>query len=151
MVLLNSKEVRFVRVVGFLMRIFGVVFHVLLGIVMLAVSSVALLSQAHNLHIQVLPWQGAALTWWLFGAGLASIVLALLAFRRILPILFVLWSLAVFIMLVRGYLLTGYSFAFGGGFSSALLLIAGALLAVVGSLLQVRQGIRQYKHSSAVA
>jgi hypothetical protein len=140
-----------VRVVGWLMRIFSFAFHIVLGVVMLAVSSVTLLSGAHSLQLQVLPWQGAALTWWLFGSGLASIVLALLALRRKLPVLFVLWTLAVFVMLLRGYFLTGYNFAFGDSFRSAVLLVLGALLAVLGSLLHARRELRQMKQSSVVA
>jgi hypothetical protein len=140
-----------VGVVGWLMRIFSLGFHIILAAVMLAVSSIALLSGVHNLQIQVLPWQGAALTWWLFGAGLAGVVLSLLALRRKLSVLFALWTVAVFVMLLRGYFLSGYNFSFDGGFLSAVLLVVGALLAVLGSLIQARQDLRQLKQSSVVA
>lgn len=122
---------------GLVMRIYSVAFHVLLGLVMLAIGFVAWASGQHTLHIGVLPWTGATLTYCLLGFGVAAIVLALLAFKRVLPILFTLWCLAVVVMLVRGYFLSSYYLG-SSGFSTAVWLTLASLAALAGSALQLR-------------
>ncbi len=126
------------RVVSMVLRIISFLFHILLAAFMLAASTLAW-SGGHNLTIEILPWQGAALTWVLLFAGLAGLVIAGLAFKRTLPLLFVLWNLAVLVLLVRGYFFSSYSFGPGGGsLSTALWFVLAALVAMLGSWVQFR-------------
>ena len=87
----------------------------------------------------------------LFGSGLAGLALGVLAMRRKLQVLFVVWTLAVFLVLLRGYFLSGYSFAFGRRFHVAVLVVLGALAALAGSVLQVRREVQGLKQRSASA
>lgn len=120
------------------MRVFSFLFHLLLIASLLAASILAWFS-GHNLTLGMLPWQGEALTYWLFGSGLAGLLIALLAWKRILPVLFLLWNVAVLAMLVRGYFFTSYNFGPGGGsLSTALYLVLAALLAACGSAIHLR-------------
>jgi hypothetical protein len=130
------------------MRVFSFAFHLLLGLVMMAIGFVAWVSSQHTLQIGFLPWQGPALTYWLFFAGLAGVLLTVLAILRVLPFLFSLWSLAVVVMLVRGVFFSGFNFGYAANTvgaalesvagSTAFLLLLGALLAAVGSVVQLR-------------
>lgn len=136
--------------VGLLLRIFSFAFHLFLGVVMAAIGFVALVSGQHTLQMGFLPWQGPALTYWLLGGGIASVVITLLAIRGIAPILFVFWSLAVVIMLLRGYFFSAYNFG-AGSVSNALYLTAGSLLALAGSAAQMRQGKAVPRRQSVIA
>lgn len=130
------------RVVGVVLRIFSFLFHILLMAFMLAASILAW-SGGHNLTIEILPWQGAALTWWLLFSGLAGLIIAGLALKGILPVLFVLWNAAVLVLLVRGYFFSSYGFGPGGGsLSTALCFVLAALVAMFGSWLQFRPSRR---------
>ncbi|MGD0015473.1 MAG: hypothetical protein ABSD56_13795 [Bryobacteraceae bacterium] len=124
--------------VGLVIRIFSFVFHILLGLAMMAISLVAWTSGQHTLQIGFLPWQGLGLTCLLSGFGLLAVIVTLLAIKRIVPVLFLVWSLAVLVLLVRGYFFSSYTFA-RGGFLGAVCFVAAALLAVLGSLAQLRQ------------
>lgn len=127
------------RVVGLIMRVFSFLFHLLLTVLMLAASTLAWFSN-HNLTLRMLPWEGEALTYWLFFSGLAGLLITLLAWKRILPVLFLLWNVAVLVMLVRGYFFSSYGFSPGGGsLQVALYLILAALVAACGSAFHVRQ------------
>lgn len=126
-------------VIAAIMRIFSFVFHSVLAFFMLAVSMVALLNGSHNLQIELLPWTGAALTYWLLGLGLAGLVIVLLALRGTLRILFLLWAVAVVIALVRGYIFSPYLFDDWSHFRSALYFILASVVAAVGGWLQYRR------------
>jgi hypothetical protein len=114
------------------MRYFGYVYHGLLALFLLAISSMTLASGMHTLHLDMLPWTGASLTYWLFGGSLVGLLTVVLAAKRILPALFFLWSLVVFALMVKGYIFSGHFFD-TGELSLALYLIAGALLSLLGS------------------
>ena len=90
-----------------LLRVYAYVFEGLLALFFLAVAAMALLSNA-PLGLGFLPWKGDALPRWLLGScvfGLLSLVLALAGKLRVL---FFLWSLAVLVMLFRGFFLSPY-------------------------------------------
>lgn len=126
------------------MRFFSLVFHGLLGLSLLGLSLLPLLGGAHNLRLDMLPWTGKALTYWLLGLslfGLASVVLAI--FGKLRPLLFT-WSVAVLAMAVRGYYLSPYQFS-PGEFWQVLGLTFGAFLAVVGAWFQLRHEPADYK------
>ncbi len=123
------------RVIGLIMRFISFVFHLVLTLFMMGVAAVAWLSGNGSVRLGMLPWTGTTLNYVLFFGGLLGLALTVLAFFRTLPFLFVLWNLAVVVMLVRGYFFSSFSFGLGGGsVSFALYLIAAAAAALVGSL-----------------
>ncbi len=138
------------RAVGLIMRLLSFLFHLVLIAFMLAASILAWFSN-HNLILAMLPWEGPALTYWLFGSGLAGLLIALLAWNRILPVLFLLWNVAVLAMLVRGYFFSSYKFpADGSGLMFALYLTLAALLAACGSFFHLRQSRHAARRQSVL-
>lgn len=120
-----------------LMRVFSYLFHGLLTLFLLGIALVAL-SSGQSLQLPMLPWQGQTLTWWLLCgalAGLASVILAI--FRKWRP-LFFLWSLAVLVLMARGFFFSHYYFAGPPEFHRALYLTGGALIAAFGAWFQSR-------------
>jgi hypothetical protein len=75
----------------------------------------------------------------LLGAGIFGILVLLLALKGTLRFLFFLWSLAVFVMLFKGYFLSSYQFS--GGFRGIALLTLGALVAIFGAWFQMTRNI----------
>jgi uncharacterized membrane protein len=120
------------------MRVFSYLFHGLLTLFLLALSVVAL-SSGQSLQLEMLPWQGQTLTWWLLSAALVGLLSVILAIFRKWRLLFFLWSLAVLGMMARGFFFSRYYFAGPPEFYRALCLTAGALIAVFGAWFQARR------------
>ena len=118
------------------MRVFSYLFHGLLILFLLALSAMAL-SSGQILHLEMLPWHGQSLSYWLLFSALAGLLSLILAIRRTWRLLFVLWSLTVLVVLVRGFFLGPYEFAGRPEFYRALYLSAGALIAVLGAWFQL--------------
>jgi len=126
------------------LRLFSYLFHGVLALFLLVVSGFALTSGAPSLSLRMLPWTGSTLEWVVFLGALVGLSTVLLALRARLRLLFLLWSLAVAVLLLRGYFFSGYRFA-PGTVSTALYLIAGSLVAVLGAWFQlVRRIERRY-------
>jgi len=121
-----------VELAKLLMRIFSYVYHGLLGLFMLGLACLTLLSGNHNLRLEMLPWTGATLTYALLGLALVAILAVLLAMRGVARVVFMLWTVAVLVLMFRGFFLTPYRFSGMSGFSTAALLTLGALLSVAG-------------------
>jgi hypothetical protein len=124
-----------VAVLKALMRAFSYLFHGLLTLFLLGISVVAL-SSGQPLQLEMLPWQGPALTWWLFSAALAGLLLVVLAICRKWRALFFFWSLAVLALIARGFFFSHYYFAGAPEFHGALYLTGGALIAAFGAWFQ---------------
>jgi hypothetical protein len=127
-----------VAAVRALMRVFSYLFHGLLTLFLLGISVVALPS-GQPLQLEMLPWTGPALTWSLLVAALAGLASVVLAVCRKWRPLFFLWSLAVLVMLARGFFFSHYYFAGPPEFHGALYLTAGALIAAFGAWFQLRR------------
>lgn len=139
------------RVIGLVLRIFSFIFHALLIVFMLAASVLAWTSGS-TLEIGVLPWTGDVLVRWLFFSGLTGAVIGVLALKRIVPALFLLWNVAVLVMLVRGYFLSSYGFGLGGGsITTALYVTLAAFVAVLGSWFQMRPARQAVRRQAALA
>ncbi len=139
------------RLVGLFMRVYSYLFHLALALVMIALGAIAWLS-GQPLNINVLPWNGAALTYWLFFGGLGGALITLLAIWGRLPVLFVLWAVVVPVMLVRGFFFSSYTFgATSTSISTALWFISAALLAFLGSLFTMRRGEPSLGRKTALA
>ena len=117
-------------------RVFSYLFHGLLTLFLLAISALAL-SSGEALHLEMLPWHGQSLSYWLLFSALAGLASLILAIRRTWRLMFLLWSLAVLVMMVRGFFLGPYEFAGRPEFYRALYLSAGALIAVLGAWFQL--------------
>ncbi len=118
-----------------LVRIFSYLFHLVLTLFLLAVAGLAMASPTIFVRLDMLPWTGSALVvWLLFGSlfGLLSVVLAMAGKLRGL---FLLWALAVLVLLVKGYIFGGYHFAPGGA-RLAVGLLGASLVAFTGACLQ---------------
>jgi uncharacterized BrkB/YihY/UPF0761 family membrane protein len=68
-------------------------------------------------------------------AGLVTVILAIRGKWR--PLFFV-WSLAVTLLLVKGYIFSGYRFV-PGEFRTAMYLIVGSVIALIGSWFAMSQ------------
>lgn len=126
-----------------LLRLFSVLFHVLLALFLIAVSGLALLSRAGNLHLGMLPWTGSTLILVVFFSalfGFAAVALAVLGKWRAL---FLIWSLAVAVFMVKGYFLSGYRFVPGEA-GRALWLSVASWIAVLGAWFQMWREQRRY-------
>jgi hypothetical protein len=124
-------------VVKALVRYFSYLFHGLLAVFLVAVSSFALASGPERLRLEMLPWKGATLTYVVFfGAlfGIASIVLAILGKLR--P-LFLLWSVLVAVLMIKGFVFSPYYFG-RGQLSTAIFLMLAALISLMGAWFQMR-------------
>jgi len=121
-----------VEVLRALVRLFSYLYHGLLCLFLLAISGMALLTDMHSLQLDMLPWKGTSLTYWVLGSGLLGLATLVLALRGTLPSLFFVWSLAVLVMLVKGYVFSGFFFD-TGEFRTAIFLILGALIATCGA------------------
>lgn len=115
-----------------LLRYFSYLFHGLLALLLLAISGLTLASGATNLHLGMLPWTGSTLIYVVFFGSLAGLISVILAIRGRWRWLFFLWSLAVTVLLVKGYVFSGYHFAPGEA-RKALYLILASLIALLGA------------------
>ncbi|MFB3827631.1 MAG: hypothetical protein ACE15B_12740 [Bryobacteraceae bacterium] len=114
------------------MRVFSYVYHGLLGLFLLALSCVTLLSGNHNLRLDMLPWKGAALTYALLALGVVALVCVVLAVKGMARVVFFVWTLAVLVMMFRGYFIAGYVFSGPGEFRTAVYLTLGAIASAIG-------------------
>ena len=121
-----------------IMRVYSYIFHGLLAFFLLALASLALFSGDHNLQLAMLPWTGKALTYWLFFLSLFGLATVALALKGVLRVLFFAWSLAVLLLMLKGYYLGPYFFR-PGEFSTAVYLTVAAILAVAGAWFQLRR------------
>jgi len=122
------------------MRLYSYLFHGVLSLAMVVIALVSWLSGSHSLDLRLLPWQGEALRWLLLLGGLAGLAIVWLATRDMLRLLFLIWSLAVFLFLLRGFFF-GWVHYLRGPYTLgwALALTLAALLAAAGGWIQYRR------------
>lgn len=117
-----------------LLRIGAYLFHLLLGLFLIGIGIVGWATGPGELKLAMLPWQGAALTRAVIILGGIAIVCVILAIIGKLHWLFPLWALFAFVMMFRGFFLTGYSFTNKDQFHFAVWITSGALAAFLASL-----------------
>ena len=120
------------------------VFHGLLCLILLAVSSIAIAGGGQTLHLDMLPWTGSTLLYALFFGSLAGLVTVLLAIKGTWRPLFFVWSLVVAVLLLKGYIFSGYRFS-PGEFGPVMLLIVGSWIALLGSFARMLRQLRGYR------
>ena len=124
-----------------LLSFLSYLFHGLLCLILFAMSSLAIIGGAQTLQLGMLPWTGSTLLHVvLFGslAGLVTVILAIIGKWR--PLFFV-WSLAVTLLLLKGYIFSGYRFS-PGEFAPVMLLIGGSWIALLGSFARMVRQLR---------
>ena len=84
-------------------------------------------------HFDWLPWSARALPAWLIGLGILGLIFVLMAMVGRLRILLFLFAAAVFALLAKGFFFTTNSFDGPDGGRNAVLLVAGAFLAIIGA------------------
>ncbi len=119
--------------IGWLLRLYSYIFHLILSLFLIGISSVAI-SSGKALTLKMLPWEGAALDHWVLGLGLLGLLLVFLAVTGLFKWSFPLWTLFVFAMMLRGFFLTPYDFAGAANFRGAAWLTFGAFGAFLSSL-----------------
>ncbi|MCC7499975.1 MAG: hypothetical protein IT160_20515 [Bryobacterales bacterium] len=120
------------------MRGYSYIFHTLLALFALGVSTVAC-AAGNELNLGMLPFSSENAAKWLLPLSLIGLITVLLAWKGTLRVLFLLWSAAVVVVLVRGYFFSPYVFDGWSGFGDALLLTLAALVALAGAWLVFRR------------
>lgn len=115
------------------LRVYSYIFEAVLCLMAIAVSGITLLSGNEELKFGWLPWTGAKLPVWLMLLGFIGLFTLAVAIFTKWRILFFLFTLFVCGVLVRGFLLSPFTFSGAGEMQRAALLIAAALLALVGA------------------
>lgn len=116
------------------MRVYSYLYHMVLALFLLGISIVVLIGSTHNLRLRMLPWTGETLTYSLLWGGIIALVAVLLAVFGWFRYLFPIWALIVFVLMFRGYFLSPYTFASRSELYWVMLLVFGALVALLGSL-----------------
>jgi hypothetical protein len=122
-----------------ILRLYSYLYHVVLSLLLLGISGIAIASDVHTLNLPMLPWKGDELIHWVFYGSIAGLISIILAVTGIFRYLFPIWTLIVFVLMVRGFLISPYTFTGIDQFYLILALIAGALLAFIGSLTPFRK------------
>jgi hypothetical protein len=117
-------------------------FHLALALFLLGLGGLGLATGPQSLHLEMLPWSGATLNYFLLAGSLFGLFSIVLAVTGRLRFLFLLWSLAVAVLLTKGYIFSSYRFGLGGWHSAAYL-IAAAWIAVIGAWFQLFQARTQ--------
>ena len=131
-----------------IVKIFSYLFHLVLALFLMAVSIVSL-SSAMAVKLDMFPWQSSRLAVWLLVLNLVEVTSILLALTGKVRVLFLLWSLAVLVGMVRGFFLGPYNFTGPVSFSGAIYLTLAAILASIGAWLQFRRAPAQRRMSLA--
>ena len=124
------------EVIKALLSFLGYVFHGLLCLILFAMSGLAMAAGAQTLQLGMLPWTGSTLLYAVLFGSLLGLMTVVLAIRgRFRPLFFV-WSLGVTLLLLKGYIFSGYRLV-PGDYHTALYLIVGSLIALIGSWMQM--------------
>ena len=120
------------EVIKALLSFLSYVFHGLLCLMLIVLSCLAMIAGAQTLQLGMLPWTGSTLLYALFFGALAGLATVLLAIKGTWRPLFFVWSLVVLLLLVKGYVFSGYHFG-PGEYRTAGFLIVGSAIALVGA------------------
>ena len=130
-------------VLGMLLRLYSYLYELILSLFLLGLALVAIASHGSGLNLGMLPWKGRTLVHWLLGIAIVGLLSLLLAWLGKLRFLFLLYSVAVFGLMARGYFLGSYAFGGKDEFRMAIWLTLGAMVAIFGAWSQFRNGFRK--------
>jgi len=131
-----------VKVISFLVRIYSLLFQLVLSLLTLALAIVGYGSASSGLKLGMLPWEGSSLLGWLAGLGIVGLLLVILAFKGVARFVYMVWTLVIAYLLVNGYFLTNYRFSGEGEFRFAIYFALAALLSFVGALWLLKTPLR---------
>ncbi|MBV8817190.1 MAG: hypothetical protein JO022_02465 [Acidobacteriaceae bacterium] len=117
--------------IGLILRVYAYLFHMILSLFLIGIALIAD-ATGKPLKMDVLPWEGMKLNHWVLALGVLGILSVVLAITGLFRYLFPLWAFVVFVMLLRGFFLTPYSF--NGNFDGAAWFTLGAFGAFLSSL-----------------
>ena len=124
------------EVIKALLSFLSYVFHGLLCLMLLVMSGLAIIAGAETLQLGMLPWTGPTLLYTVFFGALLGLVTVILAIKGTWRPLFFVWSLVVMVLLLKGYIFSGYHFS-PGEFRTAMCLIVGSVIALMGAWVQM--------------
>ena len=119
--------------IGLLLRLYSYLYHLVLSLFLIGLGIVAY-SSGTTLSLGMLPWEGEKLTQALLALGVIGLVCIFGAITGLFRWLFPLWTLIIFILMVRGFFLGSFSFSGADQFKGAVWLTIGALGAFLSSL-----------------
>jgi hypothetical protein len=128
------------EVIKALLSFLSYVFHGLLCLMLIVLSCLAMIAGAQTLQLGMLPWTGSTLLYVLFFGALAGLATVLLAIKGTWRPLFFVWSLVVMLLLVKGYVFSGYHFG-PGEYRTAGFLIVGSAIALVGAWVRMGRAV----------
>jgi hypothetical protein len=138
----RHREVVGLELIKALLRFFSYLYHGLLCLLLIALAGLAMLAGGgQSLRLDMLPWTGTTLLYAMFFGGLAGLLFLLLALKAKLRLLFLAWSLAVTILLVKGYVFSAYRFS-PGEVERVAYLIGGSAIALLGAWFQLTRRLR---------
>lgn len=131
-----------------IVRVLSYVYHAVLTVFLAAVAGLTLVTSPQSLRLGMLPWTGSTLAYVVFFSALFGLVSVILAVYGTLRPLFFLWSLAVVVMMIRGFFFSSFRFSPGSnGAHQAAWLIVGSLIALLGAwwrMMQLGAARRRY-------
>ena len=130
------------KVISFLVRIYSLLFQLVLSLLTLALAIVGYGSASSGLKLGMLPWEGSSLLGWLAGLGIVGLLLVILALKGVARFVYMVWTLVIAYLLVNGYFLTNYRFSGEGEFRFAIYFALAALLSFVGALWLLKTPLR---------
>jgi hypothetical protein len=122
-----------------ILRVYSYIFHILLAVASLALSTVAAMSEHASLDIPFFPWSGESLVKWLFALGFLGLFSVYAAWKGILRVIFLLWTVVVAGIVARGIFASGHQFEGVEDFRWALFFLLGVLATILGAYSRVRQ------------
>lgn len=125
---------RFRTVLDTLLRWFALLFHTLFAAAVLILAVISALSPPHELWFPVLPWSGRQLAVGLASLGVLGILVVWAAARGKARLLWLVWSVVVLVLIVRGYWFSDYRFTpESSQLRTAFVAVAAALVGVLGA------------------
>jgi hypothetical protein len=126
---------------GILLRLYSYLFHLALSAFLLGIAGIAA-SSGQPLALRMLPFDDEHMVSRVAILGTVGLFATLLALTRVFRYLYPLWAALVLYLLIKGLLLSPFSFAGPDSFKGALWLILAAGAAFFGALwvLKPRRG-----------
>ncbi|MEN6537514.1 MAG: hypothetical protein ABFD60_11425 [Bryobacteraceae bacterium] len=109
-------------------------FNGLFAAFLLGIAAISFLTGSHAFQFPILPWEDNTLVYALVGIAVIGFLMVLLAMIGTAKKLFLIWSLLVFALIVRGFFFSSHQFAAGSGdICTALYVVAASIIAVLGA------------------
>lgn len=126
-----------IKVFGFLLRSYSYVFHTILCLFVLAVVAISVSSHTVP-KFGFLPFADNTMIRWLITLSVVGLISVFLAVTGIFRYAFPVWALIVLLLMVRGFILSPFTFPNADAFRGALWLTFGAFGAFFGALWVLR-------------